>query len=149
MAASIQKLDRKTALATLRRFATSTDGSDRTIILCRMLFTNRPSSNFRRPKIGGAQFLGATQYADWPLEPIELVDGVPFLVVNSYMLAGYPEPASKYLDYCIAECDWATAHYTAKTPDELRAALHKLLASKKWKRPLKDYEESFLSAQIK
>jgi hypothetical protein len=149
MAAEIQKLDKKAAVAILRRFAASPANSDRVIVLCRMLFTSRAGSTFRRPGIGGAQFLGCTGYADWPLEPIEIVHNVPFLMVRGYILAGEAEPASRYLDYCLANCDWTATRYTPKTPQQLEEALHELLTSKKWKHPLKKDETAFLSSQIK
>src|SRR5262245_47911083 len=58
------------------------------IILCRMLFKAKEGKPFRRPAMGGATFFGGTSYADWPLEPIELVDGVPFLISGSYRIGG-------------------------------------------------------------
>src|SRR5258707_376899 len=75
---------------------------DQVFVLCRMLFTKRGASEFRRPLIGGALFLGTTDYADWSLEPIELVDGIPFLITQGYILAGVPEAAGSYLRYCMA-----------------------------------------------
>src|SRR5690349_5463362 len=50
------------------------------IVLCRMLFVPRGTSEFRRPRLGAPSTPGGTQMTDWPLEPIEIVDGVPFLV---------------------------------------------------------------------
>ena len=43
---------------------------DRVIVLCRMLFTNKTSAEFRRPLLGEPVFLGEARDVDWPLEPI-------------------------------------------------------------------------------
>jgi len=119
-------------------------------VLCRMLFNKRGASDFRRPWIGGAVFLGGTDYSDWPLEPIELVDGVPFIIIRGYSVHGaLPEPPEAYLNYCITNCDWNTFRYHLKSRDELKEALNKLLISKKWKRPLERQELEILTEQIK
>ncbi len=98
--------------------------------------------------IGGAGFFGGTDYSDWPLEPIELVDGVPFLITRGYVLGGLPEADEWYLHYCETNCDWSNSHYAIKTDQQKREALYKLLASPKWKRPLDTSEREFLSEQI-
>jgi hypothetical protein len=117
------------------------------MILCRMLFTRRGKHLFRRPQIGEPFFGGEVSH-DWPLAPIALIDGVPFLVVDSYFLRGSSETAKEYLAYCLAECDWSPVHYTEKKPSQLGAALEKLLADKNWQRKIKDREKNFLTDQI-
>jgi hypothetical protein len=118
------------------------------IILCRMLFTQRPGADFRRPMIGGASFFGGTDYADWPLEPIELVDGIPFLITRGYFIAGLAERDEGYLRYCETNCDWSGFRYTTKNESQKRDALSKLLASPKWKTPLDTYGRQFFTEQI-
>jgi hypothetical protein len=107
----------------------------RAIILCRMLFTRRAGGEFRRPRLGGTVFLGDTDYADWPLEPVEVVDGVPFVIVRGYELAGVPETSEDYLAYCVAECDWSGVPFVSKTKSEMVKAMEKLDRSPKWKEP--------------
>jgi hypothetical protein len=143
LASDLQKLDHREAIASLRRLATSDNDSHQAIILCRMLFTARAKAKFRNPMLGRAGLFGGTELEDWPLLPIEIVDGVPFLVTRGYSLAGKPEAAEWYLDYCIAECEWSPARYSPKKPEELRAALRTLLASKKWKKPDKRLDDFF------
>ena len=120
----------------------------RVIVLCRMLFTQSPSSGFRPPRLGGASFLGDTQSQDWPLEPIDVVDGVPFLITRGYTLAGVPESDARYLAYCETDCHWSNFRYTTKTELQKREALSKLLSSPKWRRRLNEDEQSFLAGQI-
>ena len=78
-----------------------------------------------------------------------MVDGVPFLITRGYRLGGEPEPAEKYLMYCIQQCDWNDGRFKPKTEQEKRKALDKLLASTKWKAQLNEREEAFLSSQTK
>jgi hypothetical protein len=122
---------------------------DRAVVLCRMLFVARPHGSFLRAEIGGASFPGGTSYSDWLLEPITLVDGVPFLVVHGYTLAGVPEDPRRYVRYCLRACDWNPYRYRLRTSEEKHRALEKLLASPQWKRPLEIDEERFFAAQIR
>jgi hypothetical protein len=147
-AARLQKMGREPACQTLLQAAQTNRESQQIIVLCRMLFTQRSTSEFRRPLIGGAHFFGDTDYPHWPLEPIELVDGVPFLITQGYVLGGVPESADAYLQYCMTNCDWSTARFREPTAKQKRDALAKLVTSSKWKRPLDTYERGFLSAQI-
>ncbi|WP_020473095.1 hypothetical protein [Zavarzinella formosa] len=129
--------------------AKSRERDEEVIILCRMLFTARPEKWFHRPALGAPVFMGGTNAGDWPLEPVEIVDGVPFIIVRGYELGGRQQLAAHYLDYCLKECDWGAAEFKPKTGEEKKRALDKLLASPKWKTPLDWYEREFLSLQIK
>src|SRR5206468_8683642 len=51
-AITLQSLGRTTALERLHTMASDAKSETRVIILCRMLFTQRPGSDFRRPRIG-------------------------------------------------------------------------------------------------
>jgi hypothetical protein len=149
-AAKLRAAGKDKAVETLRAAAKDRDQPvEQVIVLCRMLFTAKSKKAFERPGLGAPGCLGGTDMKDWPSEPIELVDGVPFLIVVGYTLAGFPEPAEEYLDYCVKACDWGAAEFEPKTAAEKGKALDKLLASPKWKRPLKDWEKEFLAAQIK
>jgi hypothetical protein len=114
-----------------------------------MLFTAKPKGEFRRPRLGGPHFFGDAGTKECPLEPIELVEGVPFFVVKGYTGFGSPEDAKDYLDYCVKNCDWNPLKSKPKTADEKRKALEKLVASPKWKKPLSDDEVSMSKEQIK
>ena len=118
------------------------------IVLCRMLFTAREGQKFRRAEMGGTDFPGGTQYADWPFEPIELVDGVPFMIAGSYRGGGRREQADAYLRYCMENCDWNKFQFHEMSAKEKAGALDKLLKSPKWKRPLTGSETNALSGQI-
>ncbi len=147
-AVALQAMGRDRACQRMAALARRDDEAEQVYILCRMLFTNRASSNFRRPEIGAAIFIGDTDYTDWPLEPIELVDGVPFVIVWGYTLHGYEEPPGSYLEYCMTNCDWSAVKFQVKSHDQLENSLDKLLASSKWKRQLKPAEHKLLADQI-
>ncbi len=108
----------------------------------------RAKGGFRRPLIGGRLLLAGTQPADWPLEPIDIVDGVPFLISEGYILAGHAESAADYLDYCVRECDWSPVRYAHKMPSELEGSLEKFLKDMRWRHPLNVHESEFLTEQI-
>ena len=147
-AVALQSVGHAAALERLHAMAQNRDADARVIILCRMLFTPRPGSEFRRPRIGAASFFGGTDYSDWPLEPIELVDGVPFLITRGYMLNGVAELDEWYLGYCEKSCDWSSFRYTIQSESQKQDALNQLLASPKWKTPLDTNEGQFFSDQI-
>ena len=152
-ATTLQAMGRIRAGQVLLRLAHDQERGDRVFILCRMLFIKKRGREFRRPMIGAAFFVGLTDYtgetgyADWPLEPITLIDGIPFLVVQGYGIGGLPENPADYVRYCLTQCDWNTEHFRLRSPAEKRKALEKLLASHKWTRPLYMEERKFLASQ--
>jgi hypothetical protein len=149
-ARSLQAMGKDKACGLLAELAAKDeDPNTRTVILCRMLFTAKRGEEFRAAMSGEPVILGGTQPSDWPLEPVALVDGVPFLVTWGYRLGGRAESSTQYLYYCTHECDWNESSYQPKTREEVRKALDALLSSAKLKGKLKDYEKDFLAAQIR
>ncbi len=43
-------------------------------------------------------FISGTE-DDWPLWPIDLVDGVPLMIVQGFAIGGVPESDESYLHY--------------------------------------------------
>lgn len=117
-------------------------------VLCRMLFEARPESECRRPLLGQPLYLGGTTGADWPVDPIAIVDDVPILVVAGYMLGGLPEPARDYVEYNLATCGWSERRYAAKTSAQLDAAMQSLMSTGPWMQHLAQAELDFLRAQL-
>ena len=147
-AIELQSLSRANALARLHSMAQGSEFETPVIILCRMLFVPRPGSEFRRASMGSASFFGGTDYPDWPLEPIELIDGVPFFVIWGWRSAGMGETDDGYLRYCETSCDWSPFRYSVKSESQKQDALKKLLESSKWKVPLGAGERQFFTEQI-
>lgn len=106
LAAGLRALPETERIEALRSIA-SARLEGQTIALCRMLFQAREGADFRRPALGEPHFVGTESPAqNWPLEPIALIEDVPLLVVEGYTLAGLAEPASDYLEWCLANCRW-------------------------------------------
>ncbi len=133
------------------------------IILCRMLFEAKPGSEFRGPFIGipyllppgprpdrKSYYFGLTvsDGKDWPLLPIEVVDGVPFCAVQYYWGGGYPEPPRDYLEYCLKNCEWRKDRYSPKTAEEKKQALAKLISTRRESKPLTDEEKVALAKRL-
>jgi hypothetical protein len=148
LAIQLQALGREKAELRLHEIARNEYTPGMAIILSRMLFKKRPGEQFTRPSIGGALFMGGTDYSDWPLEPIELVDDVPFVISRGYFIAGRPENDDEYVRYCETHADWSDLQYEVPTKQQEQAALAKLVTSPKWKVPLTDKERELLSRQI-
>jgi len=147
VAKSLQEEGRDKAILRLRSWADTRKHEDQVVILCRMLFEAKKGTEFRRPGIGGAAFLGGTDYPDWPLEPINIYEGVPILITHGYALAGTPESSRRYLDFCIENCDWRQARYSVQSHDELKELITKWLTSRKWPTPLSARDRAFFTDQ--
>jgi hypothetical protein len=146
----LQSIGQTRACQQLKAFAEQGQGysSDQIYVLCRLLFTHKDRIHFRSPDLFHPVFIGGTEERDWPLDPIALVDGVPFLIVPHYHGMGAYERPPHYLKYCMANCMWNSYRFNNKDANELEAALQKLLDSKKWKRTLTPQERQWLTGQI-
>ncbi len=148
LAVQLQILGKDKGVAKLREWAETRKHDKQVIVLCRMLFVPGKDGEFRRPLLGGPGCLGGTRAEDWPLEPITIIDGIPFRIVTGYRLAGVAEGGISYLDYCLAHTNWSIRRYRIVTDEAIQAAFEKLKDSPKWKRPLTDWELSVLREQI-
>ncbi len=126
-------------------------------ILCRMLFAQKPGTLFKSPPIGQMLFWNGGRIGNvapssrvWPLEPIEVVDGVPFLIVAGYVYMGMWDTngTESYVRYCLENCDWSAVRYNRKSREQKEEALRKLLSSPKWDEPGAAGALSFLKKQL-
>jgi hypothetical protein len=148
-AAHLQALGPPRAMGTLLELAKGKGkGNCNVFVLCRMLFVQKSGHPFPRPGRGAAEFPGNTTYEDWPLDPIELVNGVPFYISRNESLAGSPETAENYLKACIVNCDWNNYRFEPKTQQQKAEALSKLFGLPSWKRPLDRYEKQTFALQL-
>lgn len=131
-AISLQKVGKETAIKILKAALAVENQDQKIIVLCRMLFVPRQNQQFRNPMLGLPLHLGMTKMENWPLTPIEIVDGVPFLIVRGYLLAGHAESGAQYLDYCLENCDWNNYQYQEKSLSQKEQALEKFFADPKW-----------------
>jgi hypothetical protein len=124
------------------------DNGYRAIVLCRMLFVPKDNKSFRRASIGPSDFLGGTTYSDWPLEPITLIDQVPFLITKATGNADFAETSVGYVHYCMENCDWTSTRYQPLSQQQEQQALQQLLALPLWKDRLSPEEKQFFAQQI-
>lgn len=144
----IQSIDRTKAIEILKEYAKTYKYEDQIIVLTKMLFQAKKDSTLRRPLIGSADFMGNTDYKDWPNEPIEIINNIPFLITRGYSLGGEPEPSLKYLEFCIENGEWTKNNYCIKKEEELKTGLKTLLNSKKWSTELSTSDKTFIEKQI-
>lgn len=147
-AVQLQAMGKTKAIAELQRRVNEKVDDIPVQLLCRMLFTKKPGGEFPQPYIGELRHIGWTAEGDWPLSPLAMVDGIPFCIVDSYCVLGQGPDSWCYLDACMQKCEWSQTKFRVADADTLERALRKLLASKKWKRPLSDGERKFLESQI-
>lgn len=137
------------AVAELMRMAVLEEPSEATVIaLCRMLFVSETGQPLRPPSLGEPWFLGETEEARWPLEPIHLYQGIPFFIVRGWSLAGLAEQSSGYLAYCLLSGVWNESPFRMVDEEELAVLAHEFIQNGPWKRPLEPFERMFLLAQI-
>jgi hypothetical protein len=168
VAAALQALPETQRVAQLRAWATtrSPQGNNfheseyelQVIVLCRMLFEPKPGQTFRRAALGSPTFVGEDSWfmnrtvaeieRAWPLEPITIVEGIPFSISHIALLAGAAERAESYLNYCIANLSWTSRRYAPATVEARQKALDQLLHQHPWSRPLNNGEIKSLTEQI-
>ncbi len=148
VASELQTLSKKDAIAQLQQLADSRKHNEQVVILCRMLFEAKENSEFRRPMLGGPQFYGNISLKDWPLEPITIIDNIPFKIVIGYMLAGHAEEAPEYLKYCLENAQWTNRIYAQRTKKDIDSAFQTLLKSNVWKKPLDQWQLGLIHQQI-
>ena len=128
-AQELQKLEPAQRAKRLKTLAVDPKRASEVYPLCRMLFVAKPKGEFRRPMIGGASFIAGGDYADWPLEPITLFENIPILVVNGYMLGGFPEQPEWYVDYCLKDCNWRDTKYEPVSLQKRKEIVEKFIAA--------------------
>lgn len=148
-AVAFQTMGRPKAEKQMMEYAKKGWDSDGVFILCRMLYVKRPSSKFEGPGLGLPVFIGGTDWKDWPLNPIHIQNGIPFLIATDYALYGEPPNPTTYLEYCITNCDWNSFSYENKNDQELQSALKDMLTLPKWRRSLTQDEKEWLTSQIR
>ena len=126
-AIKLQAAGKKDGMERLLELAKSPRGGIGAIVLCRMLFTAKPMKEFRRPALGVPLYFGYSTDSDWPLEPIELLDGVPFWIVRGYSRKGAAPQPEPYAKYCVENCDWQEIKFEKRSAAQKRAAFEKLI----------------------
>ncbi|MDR3459277.1 MAG: hypothetical protein P4N60_17750 [Verrucomicrobiae bacterium] len=125
------------------------DDAQKISVLCRMLFVKQRGGNLDGPALGLPMWINGTSIKDWPLEPIEIVDGVPFAITYQWQAYGAPTRPNQYLLYCMANCEWSDYKFTPKTEQQKKEAMAKIIVSPKWSVPLNKSEKDFFASQLR
>lgn len=109
---------------------------ERISILSTLLWRNGASPPLRRIMFGGLISVPerSMKDEDWPMLPICLSEGVPFLLGSGYVSAGKgPESGVDYLSYCKNNGKFRQQPYPIPTRREAERAVTSLFASEKWR----------------
>jgi hypothetical protein len=128
-AVALQKLDAEARVKELQAMAADPARASEVFPLCQMLLEDNGKGKFRRPRIGGPQFVDGGTMADWPQEPITLFQDIPILVATTYMLAGSPERPADYVTFCLANGKWRETKYAVLEAGEIRKRIDAFLAA--------------------
>ncbi len=146
-AIELQKLSEEKREATLKELAKPRSGyQEQVFVLCRMLYVAKDGGSMRRAGLGLPTVIGSVDYRKLKNDPIKIVDGIPFLVVNGYLLGGRPETAEKYLSYCISNCKWTDFRYAMGMAGEYERAAQKLIDE--WPTELDDFAKKLILSQV-
>jgi hypothetical protein len=146
----LQFLGKKEACECLAELGSTSEDVITIVIFCRMLFHPPEKRPMPELTVGDPRFLGRTNKEHWPLEPIEIIDGVPFLIVRSYITGTFRVDAGKrYVDWYVEHWHWRESKYSKKSEKQKEVALEKLISKTRWVEPLSSYERAFLVDQIK
>jgi hypothetical protein len=120
----LRRLGKDKSLATLREYLEKNDGEHPKVhVFCRLLFAN--PKGWRPPGLGGPDpEVNAEVAKQFPLFPMAISNGVPFLVIRGYNLGGVQESAWKSLKLCeslsLIEKDYPLAGYEQAAWDLLQ-----------------------------
>lgn len=120
------------------------------IVLCRLVFEKKEGSPpFAGNQEGLEEYVGKIPPEDWPDSPISIIDGTPIYVRKMLLYSGpndpkFPEKCSKWFSETWA---WRKTPVQARTGDERRRAVRKLIDSTKWREPLSEWDLRFLRDQ--
>ena len=118
IASHLQSLPERERITWLRMAAASRHLNEASVYIGRMLIASRDKPLRRIYAYVGNHGVGKSneEFADGP---IEIYDGVPFLVADDAGGTGFPESASDYIEYLLANGKWREMQFARKTNEEL------------------------------
>lgn len=99
----LRRLGKEKAVETLKRYTATQkafEDNEKVLVLCRCLFRN--PEGWKPPALGEpVPHISRNAVKQFPLFPLAMTKGVPFVLVSGYSLDGRAEPAAA----CIALCE--------------------------------------------
>ena len=144
-----QKIGKDQTIKELEKYASQEKYADQVAVLCRMLFKPKEEKKFERPKLGGSDFYGGTDYSDWPLEPITIFKGLPICISKLYWGSWDYRTVEDYLEYCVRECEWNDFKYELIEDELILERVKEFIGIFPWREELNEWEVSVLLGQAK
>jgi hypothetical protein len=131
-AAALQAMPHEQAVTELRAIINAghegsgpiKEGGNFPLKLCRMLFEPLPGKTLPLPE---GMRIEPDFAADWPDEPLAIVDGIPFQVGTVISSAPSAASSAEFLELCLSEGQWSSRRYAPADETKIAAALDKLL----------------------
>jgi len=102
--------------------------------ICRIIFEAKNNEPLRGPRYGALRLPFLSMPLErWPRYPVAESDGVFFVLSQGYVLAGLPEGASAYIDYCSSNGKFRKTPVKVPSRAEALSALESLKQSAAWK----------------
>jgi hypothetical protein len=107
----------------------------RTSWICRLLyFPHGAANHLRGPFLGEVGLpYRSMPVCHWPLFPLALSNGVPFVLGDKYVLCGKAEPIEHYVNYCVEFGQFRTEPIPVPTRNIALDAADALVTSDRWK----------------
>ena len=126
----LRKLGREEALRALKNYAKQTEHqeNEKIFLICRCLFKN--PRGWKQPILGRpSPLIVSDNTRKFPLFPLAIKNGVPFLIVEGYELQGSPE----LVDGCMQLCGHLPLISEDMPETNLKEAAQRLVTSKEFK----------------
>jgi hypothetical protein len=126
----LRKLGKEKCLTALRKYVVSAENNETVLIVCRLMFVN--PKGWEPPHLGSSNpKINAKVAKQFPLFPIAISNGVPFLLIRGYDIGGVPEQATKCLKLCeglsLIEKDYPLTGYEKAARDLVQMDAFRLL----------------------
>jgi hypothetical protein len=127
-------LGQKRAVQEMRRFVEPPLKPRRLGILCQIIFEpKRTHAPLRARVLGANSILESMDLRAWPQLPLVMQRDVWFLLAESYLLRGAPEPISSYMNYCEKNGTFRKKPLMVPSRYEAFRALEELCESNRWR----------------
>lgn len=124
-----------------------TQRSDNALLVARVSYVpNDRRQPLPRLALGAPDLKEPQDPSLFPIFPLHLVEGIPFLLIGGYVLGGEAMPPMDYIAWCARHC--ALRPEPLGATDDPVAAINRFLATSAWRQLApSDYHDRMLQAQ--
>ena len=124
VACMLQELPERERVTWLRMAAANAHLAEPSVYLARMLIEKRETDLRGIYAYVGGHAAGKTD-KEFPDKPLEIFDGVPFLVATDAGGTGYPENPADYMEYMLQNGKWRSTKFILRTNKEIEIVAQK------------------------